>query len=64
MTIFPVPIRDLITDAAIAALDSGREQNYADHDTREYFLSACATAFDVSTAEEDADPEPRPDAQP
>lgn len=63
MTIFALPTRDQLVDAAEAALFDGRAAGYPDWDTRERFLQEAATAFDAA-AEPPAQPATREDAQP
>lgn len=54
--IFDGPVNELISDAAINAIDDGRSKGLADHDAREYFIQACADAFDANVTLDDADP--------
>ena len=50
--------RDLMTDAAINALDNSRAAGMPDWDARKEYLQACGLAFDdVAGDQEDADPE-------
>jgi hypothetical protein len=58
MTIFSTGTRQLITDAAINAVDNGRAAGMPDHATREEFVRAAGVAFDAITDDrEDADPD-------
>ena len=57
-TIFSHGTRELITDAAINALDNARGEGLPDAAAREEFLKAAGLAFDVAAEDlEDADPE-------
>lgn len=47
-------VHELIVDAAINAIDDLRGKGYADHDSRQFFMTACAAAFDAQIAPREA----------
>lgn len=53
---------ELISDAAVNAIDETRRAGMPDWDAREEYLKAAGSAFDAIAADqEDADPEQRPE---
>lgn len=61
---FSLPTRELVGDAAICALNDGRERGLHDHQGREYFITLAAQSYDRAADPTGEFAPARPDAQP